>query len=321
MIEVGILKNFDSGTYKAGVQLAGSLTTYFDDISVAKNIASGAMVIGNYVILAIPGGNPRDACVIATWPGGSSGGGMEVHGNEYHSPAFWHGGLTDIIDKTHLSQDFGASGNRLHTWIFTPKQGKACGVQHCASSPFSGKINGNPTATEVVYDGESNENCLKGIETGADKWGRFVLHNTTRGNSRLITDFDETIKKIYTESSTDDWADDDDVTLQSQICDRPGMMDLDLSDEVGSDEIEAFITIDAVDKSAGAQPSRRIIAHPYEAFDYGKRVFCNLYLSDEKTTMPGFISINGQKMCLRFDNCSDVGFSLYFSATLEYADT
>jgi len=75
MLEVGILKNFDSGTYKAGVQLAGSLTTYFDDISVAKNIPSSALVIGNYVILAIPGGNPRDACVIATWPQGSPGGG------------------------------------------------------------------------------------------------------------------------------------------------------------------------------------------------------------------------------------------------------
>jgi hypothetical protein len=70
MIEVGILKSFDSGTYKAGVQLAGSLTTYFDDISVARNIPSSALVIGNYVILAMPGGNPRDACVIATWPGG-----------------------------------------------------------------------------------------------------------------------------------------------------------------------------------------------------------------------------------------------------------
>jgi len=75
MLEVGILKNFDSGTYKAGIQLAGSLTTYFDDISVAKNIPSGAMVVGNYVIVAIPGGNPRDACVIATWPQGTSGGG------------------------------------------------------------------------------------------------------------------------------------------------------------------------------------------------------------------------------------------------------
>ena len=75
MLEIGILKNFDSGTYKAGVQLAGSLTTYFDDVSVAKNIPSGALVVGNYVILAIPGGNPKDACIIATWPQGTPGGG------------------------------------------------------------------------------------------------------------------------------------------------------------------------------------------------------------------------------------------------------
>jgi len=67
MIEIGILKNFDSGAYKAGVQLAGSLTTYFDDVSVALNIASGEMIAGRHVILAIPGGNPRDACVIAVF--------------------------------------------------------------------------------------------------------------------------------------------------------------------------------------------------------------------------------------------------------------
>ena len=67
MIEVGILKNFDSGTYKAGVQFAGSLTTYFDNVNVAKNIPSAAMVVGNYVIVAIPGGNSRDAVVIAVF--------------------------------------------------------------------------------------------------------------------------------------------------------------------------------------------------------------------------------------------------------------
>ncbi len=67
MIEIGILKNFDSGTYTAGVQLTGSLTTYLDDINVARNIASGEMIAGRYVVLAIPGGNPRDAVVIAVF--------------------------------------------------------------------------------------------------------------------------------------------------------------------------------------------------------------------------------------------------------------
>jgi len=75
MLELGILKTYDSETHKAGVQLAGSLTTYLDDIPVATNIAAEAMIIGNYVLVAIPGGNPRDACVVASWPQGSSGGG------------------------------------------------------------------------------------------------------------------------------------------------------------------------------------------------------------------------------------------------------
>jgi len=67
MIEIGILKNFDSDTYKAGVQLTGSLTTYFDNVNVARNIASGEMITGHHVILAVPQDNPRDAVVIAVF--------------------------------------------------------------------------------------------------------------------------------------------------------------------------------------------------------------------------------------------------------------
>jgi len=73
MLELGILKTWNSTTHKAGVQLAGSLTTYLDDIAVATNIAAEAMIIGNYALVAIPGGTPRDACVVASWPAGSAG--------------------------------------------------------------------------------------------------------------------------------------------------------------------------------------------------------------------------------------------------------
>ena len=102
MIELGVLKNFDAGTYRAGVQLAGSLTTYFDDVSVARNIPAAAMVVGNYVIVATLGGNPKDACVIATWPQGSAGGGgMEQHGNEYHDPDFEEEGIAAALVEAH----------------------------------------------------------------------------------------------------------------------------------------------------------------------------------------------------------------------------
>lgn len=67
MIEIGVLKTWDSTNYKAGVQLAGSITTYLDDINVARNIASAEMVIGRWVIVAIPEGNPKDAAVIAVF--------------------------------------------------------------------------------------------------------------------------------------------------------------------------------------------------------------------------------------------------------------
>jgi len=72
MIEVGILKTWDSVNYKAGVQLAGSLTAYFDEVKTARNIASSAMVVGNYVLVAMPEDNPEDACVIASWPSGNA---------------------------------------------------------------------------------------------------------------------------------------------------------------------------------------------------------------------------------------------------------
>ena len=67
MLEIGVLKNFDSGTYKAGVQLVGSLTTYFDNVNVARNIPSAEMITGRHVILAVPQDNPRDAVVIAVF--------------------------------------------------------------------------------------------------------------------------------------------------------------------------------------------------------------------------------------------------------------
>ena len=67
MIELGILKTWDSVNYKAGVQLAGSLTTYFDNVNVARNLASGEMISGRHVILAVPEDNPRDAVVIAVF--------------------------------------------------------------------------------------------------------------------------------------------------------------------------------------------------------------------------------------------------------------
>ena len=66
MIEIGILKKWDSVAYQADVQLTTS-ATYFDRIAVARNIASATMIIGRHVIIATPDDNPGDAVVIAVF--------------------------------------------------------------------------------------------------------------------------------------------------------------------------------------------------------------------------------------------------------------
>jgi len=229
--------------------------------------------------------------------------------------------LVDQITRIHLSQTFGASSLRLHVWNFTPKQGAIFHVDNGATSPFDGDINGNPTATSVVYDGESNENCLKVLRTGANRWGRFILHNTTRGNSRLVVTWDVATNTITTESSSDDWADDDVITLQSTTCTQAGYMDIDLSDELDADEVVAYIQFEALDTSAGAQAGRRLIVHPFESYDSGKRIMCPAALANEFTVVTGLLLINSQKMCVFFDDFTDAALQIAVLATLEYADT
>ena len=75
MISLGTLKSFNSTDYRAEVQLAGSIAAYLDNIPVARNIAASQMVAGRHVIVAIPGGNPKDACVVAVWDAAAGGGG------------------------------------------------------------------------------------------------------------------------------------------------------------------------------------------------------------------------------------------------------
>jgi len=75
LLNIGTLKSFNSTDYRAEVQLAGSMAAYLDNIPVARNIASDQMTVGRHVILAIPGGNPKDACIIAVWDAAAGGGG------------------------------------------------------------------------------------------------------------------------------------------------------------------------------------------------------------------------------------------------------
>jgi hypothetical protein len=67
-IRRGVLKSFDMTTYRASVQIAGSLSTLLTDLPVARNIASAEMVAERNVAVAyFEEWNPEDAVVIAVW--------------------------------------------------------------------------------------------------------------------------------------------------------------------------------------------------------------------------------------------------------------
>lgn len=64
MIRKGTLKGFDSGTYKAVVQIDGSLAVYLRDVPVSRGIPSAELVSGRTVaVVLFDSGNPEDAMV------------------------------------------------------------------------------------------------------------------------------------------------------------------------------------------------------------------------------------------------------------------
>ncbi len=68
MIRKGILKAFDSGTYTASVQIAGSLSVWLEDVPVSRCLESEDMVTGrNVAVIFLDPGNPSDVILFAVW--------------------------------------------------------------------------------------------------------------------------------------------------------------------------------------------------------------------------------------------------------------
>ena len=68
MIRKAILKSFDSGTYKATVELVGSDRVRVTNISVSRGIGSGEMVAGRKAVISyLDPSNPQDSVVVAIY--------------------------------------------------------------------------------------------------------------------------------------------------------------------------------------------------------------------------------------------------------------
>ncbi|UCD22671.1 MAG: hypothetical protein JSW22_03335 [Chloroflexota bacterium] len=182
----------------------------------------------------------------------------------------------------------------------------------CDSS-FQAEINGNPTATSVVYDNDVREGSLPDI-TGYPQWGKVFLHNVTRGNSRKITGINTATNTLTTESSSDDWADNDIITIGSQTCVVLGghsysrMFDVDVSAEVPSTATAVLLYTSTRNLSGtGASLQDTLLFHPFESYIVHKLFAQRCTAAYQSTNVYHPIVINDHKIC--------VGFGLYGAVT------
>ena len=67
-VRKGVIKDFDSGTYRATVQVAGSLSVWLEGVPVARNIPPSEMVTGRHcAVIFFEATNPQDAVVVAVY--------------------------------------------------------------------------------------------------------------------------------------------------------------------------------------------------------------------------------------------------------------
>ena len=67
-IRRGVIKGFDSGSYEATVQIAGSLSVWLEGIAVARNIPAGEMTVGrSCAVVFFDEATPQDAVLVAVY--------------------------------------------------------------------------------------------------------------------------------------------------------------------------------------------------------------------------------------------------------------
>ena len=238
---------------------------------------------------------------------------------------------TDYVDKTHLSQDFGASAGRLRNMIMTPIAGEILRITNCSGSCFTGVINaggsGGLTTTNVPYDGDSEENMFSGLFAydGSDYWGQIILHNTDKGNSRNIVSVDRTNNVITTTSSTDDWADDDVITTESQTNTGGAQeyFDIDISDNIGTSADAVVLVAVMQNNTVNNNSNNNLYVHPYETYALGKRQWLKCAVANECSNMLMVMPVISQKITVSVHNGGVDDFYVILSCVgkIEYADT
>lgn len=138
-----------------------------------------------------------------------------------------------------------------------------------ASSAFSALINGAPTSTRVDYDNDLKEGSLPpALPDWLQSYGWMLLYNTTRGNYRQIKYTSLASNYITTETSVDDWADNDVITAASQTI-ASTYSDIDISALFPANTTAILVEVQV--QNAANRFSAAL--HPFETYSsYKKRV-------------------------------------------------
>lgn len=244
------------------------------------------------------------------------------------------------IDKTHLSQDFGASAGRLRNIIPTPLSGYILNIANCSGTAFSGLIDDNAgahggqglDATHIPYDNHSEEDMFNGLSAydGSAFWGQIILHNTTKSESCKIVSVDRTNDVItVTADSPDDvnaWANNDALDCESQTVESGGAtqeyVDIDVSDFLGTG-VDGIVLYVILRNNAGADTGNVLYAHPYTAYDAGKRQWTAALVAAEQSSNSFVVDVVSQKIAIavKNDGSDDMTVVLAVKATIEFADT
>ena len=181
-----------------------------------------------------------------------------------------------------------------------------------SATPFSAQITGTPTSTTVVYDGETNENLM---DIEAAYWGRMILYNTTRGNSRKVSSCNLGTNTITTDASVDDWADNDALTTQSPTCQQAGYFEVDLSANIpaGATVVALFATLE--DLADAADANRTLFFHPYVSYASGKRLWLTAAIALEKSALYFLFPVYSQKICMMVRATSTANVAIILIAT------
>lgn len=214
------------------------------------------------------------------------------------------------IDRDHAALTTGVHGAGLdylvNSKLFVPISGEIIRLTHIGEpSPFTAKINGNPTSTSVPYDTDTNDLSLSGLSSGATYWGRIMLYNSTRETYRKIVAAYTSANEIITEDTSDAWADNDDITTQSQVNTTAGYFDVDLSAEIpaAAKFLGLFVLYQEL-AGAADDASRTLLYHPYETYNVGKRFYVFSSLKLEASTTSWIVPVISQKITLFFRNAS-----------------